>query len=78
VRVSRQPVLSQESAVYRALIVSGRRRWREDYRRWERSLAMQLWQMDVMGRVFLASGQEDKIVTGIDAAIRGSRCARTW
>ena len=43
-----------------------RRRRREDYRRWERPRAMDLWQMDVMGRVFLAGGAEVKIVTGID------------
>jgi transposase InsO family protein len=59
-------------AVYRALIRHGlvdpekRKRRREDCRRWERGRAMQLWQMDVMGRVFLAGGQEVKIVTGID------------
>ncbi len=29
---------------------------------------MQLWQMDVMGRVFLAGGQEVKIVTGCGRA----------
>jgi hypothetical protein len=27
---------------------------------------MELWQMDVMGRVFLADGQEVKVVTGLD------------
>ena len=60
------------SAVYRALIRHGlivpgkRKRRREDYRRWERSRAMDLWQMDVMGRVHLAGGTEVKIVTGID------------
>jgi hypothetical protein len=46
-------------AVYRALVRHGlvqarkRRRRREDYRRWERPRAMDLWQMDMMGRVFL-------------------------
>jgi hypothetical protein len=70
------------SAVYRALIrhgliVPGKRgRRREDYRRWERGRAMQLWQMDVMGRVHLASGQEVKIVTGIDDHSRFIVCAR--
>jgi transposase InsO family protein len=64
--------LPGRSAVYRALLRHGlvegrkRRRRREDYRRWERSRAMQLWQMDVMGRVFLADGVEVKVVTGID------------
>jgi transposase InsO family protein len=64
--------LPGRSAVYRALIRHGlivpgrRKRRREDYRRWERGRAMQLWQMDVMGRVHLAGGQEVKVVTGID------------
>jgi transposase InsO family protein len=69
-------------AVYRALIRHGlvdpkkRRRRREDYRRWERGRAMQLWQMDVTGRVRLAGGQEVKIVTGIDDHCRFVVCAK--
>jgi transposase InsO family protein len=69
-------------AVYRALIRHGlvdpkkRRRRREDYRRWERGRAMQLWQMDVMGRVHLAGGAEVKVVTGIDDHFRFVVCAR--
>jgi transposase InsO family protein len=64
--------LPGRSAVYRALVRHGlvearkRRRRREDYRRWERGRSMQLWQMDVMGRVHLACGTEVKVVTGID------------
>jgi transposase InsO family protein len=60
------------SSVYRALVRHGlveakkRRRRREDYRRWERGRAMELWQMDVMGRVHLADGLEVKVVTGLD------------
>jgi transposase InsO family protein len=74
--------LPGRSAVYRALIrhgliVAGRRkRRREDYRRWERGAAMQLWQMDVMGRVHLAAGQEVKVVTGIDDHSRFVVCAK--
>jgi transposase InsO family protein len=74
--------LPGRSAVYRALIrhgliVAGRRkRRREDYRRWERGAAMQLWQMDVMGRVHLAGGQEVKVVTGIDDHSRFIVCAK--
>jgi Integrase core domain len=37
---------------------------------------MQLWQMDVMGRVFLADGTEVKIVTGIDDHSRFIVCAK--
>jgi transposase InsO family protein len=64
--------LPGRSSVYRALVRYGliapkqRRRRREDYRRWERGRAMELWQMDVMGRVHLADGLEVKVVTGID------------
>lgn len=64
--------LPSRSAIYRALVRRGlidpakRRRRREDYRRWERERAMELWQMDVMGRVRLADGTELSVVTGID------------
>jgi transposase InsO family protein len=64
--------LPGRSAVYRALIRHGlvdpkkRKRRRQDYRRWERGRAMELWQMDVMGRAYLADGTELKVVTGID------------
>ena len=74
--------LPGRSAVYRALIRHGlivpgkRKRRREDYRRWERSRAMELWQMDVMGRVHLAGGAEVKIVTGIDDHSRFVVCAK--
>jgi transposase InsO family protein len=74
--------LPGRSAVYRALVRHGlvearrRRRRREDYRRWERPRAMDLWQMDVMGRVFLAGGTEVKIVTGIDDHSRFVVCAK--
>jgi len=69
------------SSVYRALIRRGlivpgkRRRRREDYRRWERGRSMELWQMDVMGRVHRASGVEVKVVTGIDDHSRFIVCA---
>ena len=59
-------------AVYRALVRRGlvdrqrRKRRREDYVRWERSRPNELWQMDVMGGVFLLDESELKVVTGID------------
>jgi transposase InsO family protein len=70
------------SSVYRALLRHGmvdatkRRRRRADYRRWERSRSMELWQMDVMGRVHLADGREMKLVTGIDDHSRFVVCAK--
>ena len=74
--------LPGRSAVYRALVRHGlivpgkRKRRRGDYRRWERGRAMDLWQMDVMGRVHLAGGVEVKIVTGIDDHSRFVVCAK--
>ena len=74
--------LPGRSAVYRALVRHGlvearkRRRRREDYRRWERPRAMELWQMDVMGRVHPRGRAEVKIVTGIDDHSRFVVCAK--
>ena len=74
--------LPGRSSVYRALLRHGlvegkkRKRRRQDYRRWERGRAMELWQMDVMGRVHLASGLEVKVVTGIDDHSRFAVCAK--
>lgn len=53
-----------------------RRRRRQDYKRWERSRAMELWQMDIVGRFHLADGTEVKVVTGIDDHSRFCVCAR--
>jgi transposase-like protein len=53
-----------------------RRRKRSDYRRWERSRAMELWQMDIVGGVRLTDGGEAKIVSGIDDHSRFVVCAR--
>jgi transposase InsO family protein len=60
------------SSIYRCLIRHGlvtpqaRKRKRADYRRWERTRAMELWQMDVVGGVRLADGSEAKVITGVD------------
>ena len=64
--------LPGRSSVYRCLVRHGliqpqaRRRKRSDYKRWERSRAMELWQMDVVGGVMLTGGSKASIVTGID------------
>ena len=60
------------STVYRILVRHGlieprsRRRKRSDYIRWERNAPMQLWQLDIVGGVFLVDGTECKVVTGVD------------
>nr|WP_245651395.1 IS481 family transposase [Streptosporangium amethystogenes] len=57
--------------VYRALvrhglIEPGAGRRKRVFRRWQREASMELWQMDIIGGVFLADGREVKVVTGID------------
>ncbi len=57
--------------VYRALvrhglIQPGTGRRKQVFRRWQRDAPMELWQMDIVGGVFLADGREVKVVTGVD------------
>jgi transposase InsO family protein len=65
------PVPSR-STVYRVLVRHGlvqarkRKRRRQDYKRWQREVPMELWQLDVTGSVFLADGTECKLISGID------------
>jgi len=65
------PGLSR-STVYRVLMRHRliqpvpRRRRRDQYIRWERPAPMQLWQLDVTASLFLVSGRECKVITGID------------
>ena len=59
------PVVGLPGAVRHGLVeAKKRKRRRGDYRRWERSRSMELWQIDAMGRVHLAGGQEVKVFTG--------------
>ncbi|WP_431240942.1 IS481 family transposase (plasmid) [Mycolicibacterium aichiense] len=59
------------SSVYRILVRHGlvaaqQQNHKRKYRRWQRDAPMQLWQIDIMGGVFLFDGRECKLVTGID------------
>jgi transposase InsO family protein len=70
-RLGADPVPSRMS-VYRVLVRHGliepapRKRPRDSYLRWERDEPMALWQMDIVGGMFLADGTEAKLVTGVD------------
>jgi len=61
-----------EATLYRVLVRNGliapgqHRRPASSYIRWERSEPMELWQLDIMGGVFLADGTELKLVSGLD------------
>jgi transposase InsO family protein len=74
--------LPGRSSVYRAPVrhwlvePRRRRRKKEDYKRWERSRAMEVWQMDIVGRFHLRDGTELSVVTGIDNHSRYCLCAR--
>jgi transposase InsO family protein len=74
--------LPGRSSIYRALVrhrllePTPRKRSRSDYKTWERSKSMELWQMDIVGRFYLADGTEVKVVTGIDDHSRFCVCAR--
>jgi hypothetical protein len=52
------------TSIYRALVRNGliqpkaRRRPKASYRRWERDRPMALWQLDVMGGIWLTDGRE--------------------
>jgi transposase InsO family protein len=80
--VDRRGYQVTRSSVYRTLVRNGliepksRRRRRKDYRRWERSTAMELWQLDVTASAFLTDGAEVKIVTGVDDHSRFSVLAK--
>jgi transposase InsO family protein len=60
------------TSIYRCLVRHGlitpeaRKRKKADYKRWERSRSMELWQMDIVGGVRLVDGSEAKVVTGVD------------
>jgi transposase InsO family protein len=64
--------LPSESAVYRALVrlnlidPTGRRRRDKKWKRWERGVPMELWQMDTVGGFVLADGRRAKALTGVD------------
>jgi transposase InsO family protein len=84
-RVGMEPAPSRMT-VYRILVRHGlievrkRGRRREDYKRWERDAPMALWQLDIVGGVFLVDGTEVKVVTGVDDHSRfcviASACVR--
>jgi len=64
-------VVPARATVHRALVRNGliepqQQRHRRKYKRWQREAPMHLWQMDLVGGIYLADGRECKMVTGID------------
>jgi transposase InsO family protein len=59
------------STIHRALVRNGlveaqRQQHRRKYKRWQREAPMHLWQMDLVGGIYLADGREAKVLSGID------------
>jgi transposase len=72
IELARRGVTTSKSSVYRCLRRAGlvepdgRRRRRRDWKRWERGVPNELWQMDVVGGFLLAGGSQAKALTGVD------------
>jgi transposase len=48
------------------LVVAQEQQHRRKYKRWQREAPMHLWQLDLVGAIYLADGRECKMLTGID------------
>lgn len=59
------------ATVHRVLVRNGlvrhqEQRHRRKYKRWQRETPMHLWQLDLVGGIYLADGRECKLLSGID------------
>ena len=68
-RAGRQP--PSRATVHRilernGLVVAQEQQHRRKYKRWQREAPMHLWQLDLVGGIYLADGRECKMLTGID------------
>ena len=72
------------AAIYRCLVrhrliqPKPRRRRRDDYKRWERARAMELWQMDVMANVKLSTGTPSRWSPGSTITVVSASAPRSW
>ena len=76
-RLDRQPpadgaaLAARRATVHRVLernglIVPQEQRHKRKYKRWQRETPMALWQLDLVGGIYLADGRECKMLSGID------------
>ncbi len=52
--------------VRNAMVTPQEQRHKRKYRRWQRETPMHLWQLDLVGGIYLADGRECKLLSGID------------
>jgi transposase InsO family protein len=57
------------------LVVPQAQRHKRKYKRWQRETPMALWQLDLVGGIYLADGRECKMLSGIDDHSRFVVCA---
>jgi hypothetical protein len=58
--------------VRNAMVTPQEQRHKRKYRRWAREIPMALWQLDLVGLIYLADGRECKLLPGIDNHSRSS------
>jgi transposase InsO family protein len=61
--------------VRNGMVVPQAQRHKRKYRRWARETPMALWQLDLVGGVYLVDGRECKLLSGIDDHSRYVVCA---
>jgi transposase InsO family protein len=57
------------------LVVPQAQRHKRKYKRWQREPPMAMWQLDLIGGIYLADGRECKLLSGIDDHSRFVVCA---
>ena len=57
------------------MVVPQVQRHKRKYKRWQRETPMALWQLDLVGGIYLADGRECKLLSGIDDHSRFVVCA---
>jgi transposase InsO family protein len=61
--------------VRNAMVAPQAQQHKRKYRRWQRETPMALWQLDLVGGIYLADGRECKLLSGIDDHSRYVVCA---
>jgi len=61
--------------VRNAMVTPQAQQHKRKYRRWARETPMALWQLDLVGGIYLADGRECKVLSGVDDHSRYVVCA---
>jgi hypothetical protein len=72
---SRYPSTAQPELDRNGLVVPQAQRHKRKYKRWQWETPMALWQVDLIGGIYLTDGRECKLLSGIDDHSRFVVCA---